>query len=90
MSFSPELNGYWYLTGYNNNPTILKKSSCNPNSANCSRNLRISKIITNTGSKGRIQYGNTYMLAFAGFGLNYLGRSEGMPGGSGTAFKNKF
>ena len=90
MSFSPSINGHWYVRRDNNIPPIFKKSSCNPNSANCSRNLRISKIITNTGSKGRIQYGNTYLLAFAGFGLNYLGRSEGMPGGSGTAFKNKF
>jgi len=71
-------------------PEVFKKTSCNPNSANTSLNLRISNIITNAPLNGRIQFGNNYLGTFNGFGLNYLGRSEGMPGGSGTPLKNKF
>ena len=90
MSFSPSVNGYGYVRRDNNIPPIFKKASCNPNGANYSRSLRIANILKNTSLNGRIQYGNTYLGTFDGFGLNYLGRSEGMPGGSGTPFKNKF
>jgi hypothetical protein len=90
MSFSPSINGHWYVTRDNNIPPILKKPSCNPNGANYSRNLRISNILQNTTLNGRIQYGNTYLGTFDGFRLNYLGRTEGMPGGSGGPLKNKF
>jgi len=70
-------------------PEILKKQSCQPYSSYNSRNLRIASTI-NTYSGGRIQFGNTYLGTFRGFEYNYLGRSEGMPGGSGAPIKNKF
>ena len=70
-------------------PEVFKKTSCEPNSSYNSRNLRVANIVNNFKS-GRIQFGNTYLGTFNGFGLNYLGRLEGMPGGSGTPIKNKF
>jgi hypothetical protein len=70
-------------------PEIFKNSSANPNSSYNARNLRISQTI-NSFKGGRVQFGNTYLGTFNGFGLNYLGRLEGMPGGSGTPIKNKF
>jgi hypothetical protein len=70
-------------------PEIFKKTSANPNSSYNARNLRISQTI-NSFKGGRVQFGNTYLGTFNGFGLNYLGRLEGMPGGSGTPIKNKF
>jgi hypothetical protein len=70
-------------------PEIFKKQSSQPYSVYNSRNLRIASTI-NTYSGGRIQFGNTYLGEGRGFELNYLGRSEGMPGGSGAPIKNKF
>jgi len=71
-------------------PEIFKKASANPNSSYNSRNLRVSNIVNNSFKGGRIQFGNTYLGTINGFGLNYLGRSEGMPGGGGTPIRNKF
>jgi hypothetical protein len=73
-------------------PDIFKNASADPNSAFYTRNQRISNIVNNSNYKGgRIQFGNTYLGTFNGdLGLNYLGRLEGMPGGSGAPFKNKF
>jgi hypothetical protein len=68
---------------------VLKKTSCLPNSTYNSRNLRVANTIQ-TFKGGRIQFGNDYLGTINGFGLNYLGRLEGMPGGSGTPIKNKF
>jgi len=48
---------------------------------------RISQII-NSRLGGSINYGNAYLNQ--NIQINYLGRSEGMPGGSGTTIKNKF
>ena len=50
-------------------------------------NTRISQII-NSKKGGKTQYGNFYLGQ--PLQLNYLGRSEGMPGGSGTPPLNKF
>jgi hypothetical protein len=71
-------------------PEVFKKMSCLPNSTYNSRNLKISTTI-NSFKGGRLQFGNNYLGSFnGGLGLNYLGRLEGMPGGSGSPFKNKF
>lgn len=52
-----------------------------------SNNMRISKIV-NFYRGGKTQYGDSYLGQ--PLNINYLGRIEGMPGGSGTAPKNKF
>ena len=70
-------------------PEIFNKKSCQPYSTYNSRNIRIASTI-NTYSGGKIQFGNSYLGTFRGFEYNYLGRSEGMPGGSGAPIKNKF
>jgi len=56
-------------------------------SVRVSYNTRISQIIKSKLG-GSTQYGNFYLGQ--PLSLNYLGRSEGMPGGSGSAPKNKF
>jgi len=56
-------------------------------STRVSYNTRIAQLIkTNLG--GKTQYGNFYLGQ--PLSLNYLGRAEGMPGGSGSAPKNRF
>ena len=70
-------------------PEINKKESTQPYSTYNSRNLRVSQTI-NSYPGGRIQFGDTYLNNFRGFYINYLGRREGMPGGSGAPIKNKF
>jgi len=52
-----------------------------------SNNRRISQII-NYSKGGKSQYGNFYLGQ--PLNVNYLGRTEGMPGGSGSAPTNKF
>lgn len=52
-----------------------------------SNNMRVSKIV-NFYKGGKTQYGNFYLGQ--PLNVNYLGRMEGMPGGSGTAPKNTF
>ena len=56
-------------------------------STRVSYNTRISQIIK-TSLGGKTQYGNFYLGQ--PLSLNYLGRAEGMPGGSGSAPKNRF
>lgn len=52
-----------------------------------SNNRRIAQLISsNLG--GKSQYGNFYLGQ--PLQLNYLGRNQGMPGGSGSAPKNSF
>ena len=70
-------------------PEIFKNTSANPNGSYNSRNIRISNIVRNYKG-GQLQFGNTYLGTTTGVELNYLGRLEGMPGGSGTPIKNKF
>ena len=56
-------------------------------STRVSYNSRISQIVR-TSLGGKPQYGNFYLGQ--PLSLNYLGRAEGMPGGSGSAPKNRF
>jgi hypothetical protein len=52
-----------------------------------SNNMRKSQII-NYSRGGRTQYGNSYLGQ--PLNINYLGRAEGMPGGSGKPPTNRF
>ena len=56
-------------------------------STRVSNNIRTSQIV-NYSKGGKTQYGNFYLGQ--PLNINYLGRMEGMPGGSGSAPKNKF
>jgi len=56
-------------------------------SARVSNNRRISQIV-NYSKGGKIQYGNFYLGQ--PLNVNYLGRMEGMPGGSGSPPVNRF
>jgi len=56
-------------------------------STRVSNNVRVSKIVNFTKG-GRTHFGNFYLGQ--PLNLNYLGRSEGMPGGSGSAPVNRF
>jgi len=70
----------------------------NTNRSNISYKMYLSKILKLDGSSqqinrigrysGRTQYGNFYLGQ--SLNINYLGRMEGMPGGSGKAPKNIF
>lgn len=79
----------WYGRRVGNIPIVLKKASCQPYSANFTQNSKVAYAV-NTYRGGRIQFGNYYLIPSHRPGLNYLGRSEGMPGGSGAPIKNKF
>jgi hypothetical protein len=52
-----------------------------------SNNIRTSQIV-NYSKGGKTQYGNFYLGQ--PLNINYLGRMEGMSGGSGSAPKNQF
>lgn len=52
-----------------------------------SSSIRISKLV-NSRKGGKMQYGNFYLGEQ--LNINYLGRIQGMPGGSGTPPVNKF
>jgi hypothetical protein len=52
-----------------------------------SNNMRTSQIV-NYSKGGTSQFGNFYLGQ--PLNINYLGRMEGMPGGSGSAPKNSF
>ena len=56
-------------------------------SAKVSYATRIAQVIQSTKG-GKTQYGNFYLGQ--PLNVNYLGRVEGMPGGSGMPPKNKF
>ena len=79
---SPQLNCVCKPDKYDKN-TI---GSTSP-SIKLSNNRRISQIITSSKG-GRIQYGNFYLGQ--PLNINYLGRMEGMPGGSGQPPRNTF
>jgi hypothetical protein len=55
--------------------------------ARVSTSIRISKLV-NLTKGGKIQYGNYYLGEQVN--VNYLGRIQGMPGGSGSPPVNKF
>jgi hypothetical protein len=56
-------------------------------STNVTYNSRISQIINSTKG-GSVNYGNFYLGQ--PLQLNYLGRTEGMPGGSGIPIRNNY
>ena len=73
--------------------------SFNGNNANISNNLRRARRLYLNGSSqqtsvisrfntGNTQFGNFYLGQ--PLQINYLGRHEGMPGGSGSAPKNNY
>ena len=66
------------------NKTVLGSDSP---STNVTYNERVSQII-NFSKGGKTQYGNFYLGQ--PLQLNYLGRNQGMPGGSGTPPLNRF
>jgi hypothetical protein len=68
------------------NKNISYAGSDSP-SIRLSNNMRVSKLV-NSYRGGKTQYGNFYLGK--PLIVNYLGRTEGMPGGSGTAPKNIF
>jgi hypothetical protein len=90
-----------YIAAYNalfpNAQQLTCSSGCFPNKNNkfvvgsdspstrVSNNVRISQII-NYSKGGKTQYGNFYLGQ--PLSINYLGRVEGMAGGSGTPPKN--
>ena len=90
-----------YVAAYNalfpNAQQLTCSSGCFPNKTNklvvgsdspstrVSNNVRISQII-NYSKGGKTQYGNFYLGQ--PLNINYLGRVEGMAGGSGTPPKN--
>ena len=66
------------------NKTVLGSDSP---STRVTNNARIAQII-NYSKGGKTQYGNFYLGQ--PLQLNYLGRNEGMPGGSGAPPLNRF
>jgi len=70
----------------------------NTNYSNQSYKMRLSQVLKLDGNSqnintisrisGKTQFGNFYLGQ--PLNINYLGRMEGMPGGSGTAPKNRF
>jgi hypothetical protein len=77
------------ITCNNCDPDMYDKFVVGSNSPSTkiSNNRRISQII-NYSKGGKTQYGNFYLGQ--PLNVNYLGRTEGMPGGSGTSPKNTF
>ena len=91
-----------YVTAYNAlfpNAQQLTCATCTPDkydktvvgsdspSTRVSNNIRTSQIV-NYSRGGKTQYGNFYLGQ--PLNINYLGRMEGMAGGSGSAPKNQF
>ena len=86
-----------YITEYNRiygNDKTANTCYCVPDKydktiddARTSYPVRISQTIRSTKG-GNIEYGNFYLGK--PMNVNYLGRMEGMPGGSGTAPVNRF
>jgi hypothetical protein len=82
---------------FNTNLSSSKNCFCIPNkynkyvlssdsaSSKLSNNIRISQIIKYSKG-GKIQYGNFYLGQQ--LNINYLGKIEGMPGGSGSPPSN--
>ena len=69
-----------------NNKNLSYSGSDSP-SVRISNNMRVSQIV-NYYRGGKTQYGNFYLGQ--PLNVNYLGRIEGMSGGSGSPPKNKF
>jgi len=70
-------------------PPEEKKFTSQTNKNNISNNMRIAQNIKTAslgGIGGNIQFGNNGEIV----ALNYLGRTEGMPGGGGVPPRNRF
>ena len=63
-----------------------KKFTSQSTVSNTSRAQRISQIVNSTVG-GSVQFGNYYIAQPV---VNYLGRTEGQPGGSGGPLRNRF
>jgi len=73
-------------------------NTSNTNFANLSNKMRLSQVLKLNGASqqttrisrisGKIQFGNFYLGK--PLNVNYLGRMEGMPGGSGMPPVNKY
>ena len=72
-----------FNTNYGNTSNSLRKARRLCLSGNSQQTNVISRFNT-----GNTQFGNFYLGQ--PLQVNYLGRHEGMPGGSGTAPKNKY
>jgi hypothetical protein len=70
-------------------PEIFNKDiyATDTNAARTSYNYRVSQIV-NYSKGGKYQFGNFYLGQ--PLNINYLGRYEGMPGGSGRPPTNRF
>ena len=103
-SFTPgtkgnSINCINYIAIYNAiYPNSPKKSQCVQNANSYDKNnitsnaripkkIRLSQLINNTKG-GKSQYGNFYLGN--PLNINYLGRMEGMSGGSGSPLVNNF
>jgi hypothetical protein len=64
-----------------------KKFTSQSTVSNTSRSQRISQIVNSTVG-GSVQFGNYYLAQPVI--VNYLGRTEGQPGGSGGPLRNRF
>jgi len=66
----------------------VKKDATNYNSWNQSNAQRVANIIKTQGYGGTAQFGTAYLGQTPV--VNYLGRIEGQPGGSGKPYRNTF
>jgi hypothetical protein len=80
----PPLNCVCVQDKYDKN---LSYAGSDSPSVRISNNMRVSQIV-NFYRGGKTQYGNFYLAQ--PLNVNYLGRMEGMPGGSGSPPKNTF
>jgi len=60
----------------------------NTNYGNISTNMRISQFVNIPSLGGKTHFGNFYLGQ--PINVNYLGRTQGQPGGSGTPLRNSF
>ena len=96
IRYTAEYNLYYYATngiyGYNPAQCVCipdkydkYEVSYNSPSTKVSNKIKISQIF-NYSKGGKTQYGNFYLGQ--PLNVNYLGRMEGMPGGSGSPPRN--
>ena len=94
LSSNPQENAFYYPTSQQQSNFMCNCHSDAVNDSiptstllNESNAKRISNVIINARNRGKIQFGNGY-LGNTQF-INYLGRTPGQPGGSGSAPKNR-
>lgn len=69
-------------------PVFNKQTPGQSGWPNQSRNGRISQSLQQTPHRGKVFFGNAYLGQ--PISVNYLGRTAGMPGGSGGPPTNRF